>query len=250
MKKQSSKKTSVPKKRSSKKTPTPRQHKVDQSSGREPLVAKPVFPQEPPRYEIWRNELEKGFQAACEFLKSKGLKETVLVELYIEEVRKAKERGESFQFGSPDEKGWKWMIAVTGWAHYEAKGPDEALNRLPTLFQLDCDFFLRQPWISKLLASWHKEGDEKKIHHAFFGTRRRGIRSYKLSVDNYHRNLMIYGEVCKLLGSYGYRETMRQVAKNLKNLGIKETLSPSAIRTIHKKFDFIKPPYLALFSYS
>lgn len=136
-------------------------------------------PQEPARYELWRQQLEKEFLEACNFLEEHGFHAEL--QSYQIMVLSAIKKGETLRFGASGENGWKWMVSVIGWARTEEKGSEEALNHLPMLFQLDCAFFLEQPWIRRVLAFWHQQGEEKKVQHAFFGSTKKGIRTHKLS---------------------------------------------------------------------
>src|SRR5215204_5807640 len=100
------------------------------------------------------------------------------------------------------------------------------------LFQLDCVFILGQPWIRRILAFWHQQGEERKVQHAFFGSAKKGTRSHKLSLGNYRRNVEIFVAVQRELGNgHGYRESLRRVTSNLKELGINDVLSYAAVRT-------------------
>lgn len=206
-----------------------------------------AVPQEPPWYEFLRRLLEKEFSEACNFLETRGL--DAQLQLYKAKVRSAIERGETLRFAASEEKGWKWMMSVIGWAHTERVGRDEALNYLPMLMQIDCAFFLGQPWVRRTLAIWHEQGEEKKVQHAFFGSTKKGIRTHKLSLENYRRNVEIFFAVQRELSDrYSYRESLRRVTSNLKQLGINDVLSYEAVRKIYRTFDPLNPPYLSLFS--
>ena len=115
---------------------------------------------------------------------------------------------------------------------------EPALQMLPFLFLEDCYFFLGEPWIRRLFAHWHQQGEQEKILQALYGARKdkKGIRSYKLTIENIRRNRLIVAEVDRLINSNsGYNDAMRQVSANLKALGINDRLSPVAIRKIYEQ---------------
>src|SRR5262249_28033206 len=62
----------------------------------------------------------------------------------------------------------KEKLAISLLAWNECFGDEEkALARLFYLFQLDCRFFLEQPWVQGLLASWIDQGAREKLERAF-----------------------------------------------------------------------------------
>src|SRR5262249_55335521 len=101
-----------------------------------------------------------------------------------------------------------------------------------------------------LLSSWKEQGDEKKIHHVFFGTPKKSKRSLRLVKENMARDSIIYTAVTELLQKgVGYNETMRRVAKQLGERDIKDRRSAQGIRAIYKKYQPIPPSFMSFVSF-
>lgn len=134
---------------------------------------------------------------------------------------------------------------------YLEEGEQALFSDLPVLFQMDYSFFLNEPWIQKLFAQWHQQGDQEKIDDAFFGRRRgkKGIRSYKLVMENLHRDEKIFEAVEELLkNDCGYRDAMRQVSTTLQSLGLRDKLTPSTIRRVYEQWKRGVPSFVRFFS--
>jgi hypothetical protein len=101
--------------------------------------------------------------------------------------------------GNDDYTELFWRLSLIGLALYRRKGEQQALKTLPVLLSMDCHFFLGQSWVRALVASWHSQGEEKKIQHAFFGSPKRGGRSLHLLMENWKRDCRISSAVHRLL---------------------------------------------------
>ncbi len=129
-------------------------------------------------------------------------------------------------------------ILSLSWLSILLQVGEPALIGLPVLFHANFEFFSGEVWIRRLLADWHQRGERDKIQQALFGPRKgkRGIRSYQLAMNNLQRNRKIIAEAERLLKSdIGHNEAMRQVAANLKALGIPERLSVAAVTKIYRE---------------
>ena len=141
-----------------------------------------------------------------------------------------------------------WSLLV--WDLGEGKeGERYALNMLFLLMEMDCFFFLGQPWLRKLLSSWREQPDRRKINHVFFGTGKRGVNSYERIKEDERRNDVIVGAIEeRLQKGVGTNEAMKQVAKGLGQLGIKERLSWKGIKSLYyeRKRNPVPQAYSAL----
>jgi hypothetical protein len=136
-----------------------------------------------------------------------------------------------------------WELAA-----YLVKGDSQALRRLPLLLDLDTDFFLRQPWIINLIVKWRKEGKQKEITQLFFGTGKRGRRSFKAIMQQEERDAKIFVVVENLLQEgCSYNEAMRRVSAGWKDLGLATKLSPRAVRRVYEKRKAGYTPLRALY---
>ena len=134
------------------------------------------------------------------------------------------------------------------WATYLKGREAEALERLSWSFDLDCDFFLQQPWVRRLIVDLRKKGEQEKITQLFFGPGKRRRRSIKTIMEQEQRNEKICGEVERLRGEgHGYNESMRIVSDKFIELGLSTKISANAVRRIYEKRKEGYTPLKALF---
>jgi hypothetical protein len=113
-----------------------------------------------------------------------------------------------------------WVLVL--WADFLTKGEEVVLGRLPFLLQIDFKYYFTQTWIQDLIFYWYVQGDEEKIKRALFGTPKRGTRSFRLAMQNHHRDIRIASAVQALLDDgVGYNEALRVIAAQLTKLGCK-----------------------------
>jgi hypothetical protein len=148
-----------------------------------------------------------------------------------------------------DAEAWKRTCSLVSWAGYLVWGEKIALSHLPFLLLIDCAFFLRQRWVSDLIAQWHRQGEQQKVNHVFFGTPKRGIRSYQLARENRIRDIKIANaiETLRKAGAVRYMKTLRFVTKHLPEIGVKDRLSVAAVRSIIDKHKAGSDPLISLF---
>lgn len=156
------------------------------------------------------------------------------------EVKKLIKLGEAARKGdkSKARAGLLHFLSLYHLNLYQEFGEAALLLMLPFLFLEDCYFFLGEPWIRRLFAHWHQQGEQEKILQALCGSRKdkKGIRGYKLTIGNIQRDLLIVAEVDRLINSNsGYNKVMRQVSANLNALGINDCLSSAAVRKIYEQ---------------
>jgi len=191
----------------------------------------------PPGNELTPENFPEKVTEVCKRLVRKGYQKEV--EEFISVWRLVAERGEVLRFLDDDgavTEGGKWMSSLLLWDTYLEKGEQATLKHLPFLLQLDCAFFLGQRWIRELIAHLHREGERKKIERVFFGTGKRGVRSFELVMENHRRDIKIAATVDTLRAKgCGYNQAMRSVAANLGKLDIKERISVAAIRSRYEK---------------
>jgi hypothetical protein len=139
----------------------------------------------------------------------------------------------------------KYLLSILTLSTYAEKGEEAALRRLPFLFLLDRDFFLKQEWVRNLIADWLSRGEQEKINRALFGPpHQQGKDPYKRVLEQQQRNIKIRAAVDMLKGD-GWSETQafRWVSENLEKFSVTERLTAGAIRKIYKH---PKDPLLSL----
>jgi hypothetical protein len=94
----------------------------------------------------------------------------------------------------------KWVASLDCWQRYRDAGEDAALEGLPFLFELDCEFFLRQRWIAELLGRWRQQRPAL-LPKVLLGTPKRGVTSYEQARKTEERDLRIYAEIERLRDS-------------------------------------------------
>src|SRR5262245_8872659 len=148
------------------------------------------------------------------------------VTIHLENILSGLEELPTLAYLDESEAG-KWVWSLLVWDLSEGKGGEKyALNMLFLLMNMDCFFFLGQPWLRKLLSSWREQPDRRKVNHVFFGTGKRGVNSYERIREDERRNDVIVGAIEeRLQKGVGTNEAMQQVAKGLGQLGIKARLS-------------------------
>jgi hypothetical protein len=152
-----------------------------------------------------------------------------------------------------DEEGkisrvWLPIFALHIRGIYLEKGEQALLNILPYWIYLETDFFLAEPWLRELFGQWMRNGKEKKVKRAFFGTPKRGTRSFDQIVQNHARDIKIAAKIDSLkLQGLGYNAAIEKVRANLKALGVEDHLSFEAIRSIYKKIQAGYNPLIKLF---
>ena len=145
---------------------------------------------------------------------------------------------------------WLWMTSIQLWNDYCEQGEQVVLNRLPYLFIWDCAFFLRQWWVSDLIASWCQAGEREKIEFIFFGStgpKKPGVNGFSVVIPNYDRNMRIYVAVKKLQSEgYSDRKAYEKVAPQFlwgRPNQPKKPLSPSAVKKIYEEVEQqLQPP--------
>jgi hypothetical protein len=127
---------------------------------------------------------------------------------------------------------WKWLVSLQLWDAYQNGNKQHALEALREWLDIDCAFFLRQWWVSELVASWHKEQDWKKIERLFRG--QRGKRQLQNQAEEYRRDQQIVVAVEKHLLQNSYREARKRASEELPSLGLTK-IGEEGVRRVYEK---------------
>jgi len=190
---------------------------------------------ENPRVAAQENSKATGIQIAVALAHLKKHGYDTEVDNYYQLVTAATVKKSSQQAEQLTLKGRSLLV----FAEYLITGKDEAvlLRTLPILFALNAPFFLKEQWIQELFAQWLQQGESEKIEKAVAGSTSTGRRDYKTIRENMVRDEKIVAAVKKLREEgWGYNEAMKQVAANLKSLGITTQVSPNAIQKIYHEW--------------
>lgn len=136
-------------------------------------------------------------------------------------------------------EAWKWLMSLLLWDAYQHGNREQALESLHDWLEVDCAFFLRQWWVSNLIASWHRRGEGEKIRRLFEG--RRGKRSLQHISETFRRDYSIVVVMEKHLLNCGYREACRRTAAELKTQHITPIVETAAIRRVYEKVPPLDP---------
>ena len=138
-------------------------------------------------------------------------------------------------------EGRLWFQSFHIWGRFLEAGELSLHTNLFPLLSSDCPFFLRQWWLSELLGRWDMEGKQEQIDRLLFGQPGRGKRSFEQSREHLWRDSVLWSKIEQLRDKgLTYNKAIQQVTDELnsgqyEHLGIKEVLSPTAVRAIHKK---------------
>jgi hypothetical protein len=127
----------------------------------------------------------------------------------------------------------KRLAALHWWDEWQRSGNSAALAGLPYLLELDCAFFLQVRWIAELLARWRRTGAVDKINRVFFGTPKRGVRSFPTTIQNEKRDLKVCVAVEQRKKKLPLADAFSIVAAKSFKL-CRETLSPENVRRIYE----------------
>lgn len=204
----------------------------------------PISPQDGPLYDA----VARAFLSACTELLQKGFEQEV--NRHVRGFVSARKQRTGTPFTSVTierrEKDLvytltlegKWWCSLIYWATCEQKGKEEALKLIPELMLFDSRFFLGQPWVQEQISCWYERGDEKKVHHLFFGTAGKGHgKTFATKKEQYERDLRIVTEVNRLMGDgLSLNQATGQVAANMGTLGIRPLVGVKAVRAIYTKY--------------
>jgi hypothetical protein len=143
---------------------------------------------------------------------------------------------------------WLPILALHIRGIYLEQGERALLNVLPYWIYLEPEFFLAEKWLRELFGQWIRSGEEGKLKRAFFGTPKRGTRSFQKIVQDHQRNIKIAAKISTLRAEgYAYSAAVEEVQASLKELGVEDHLSREAIRSIYKKIRAGYNPIIKLF---
>jgi hypothetical protein len=143
---------------------------------------------------------------------------------------------------------WLPILALHIRGIYLEHGERALLNVLPYWIYLEPEFFLAEKWLRELFGQWIRSGQEKKIRRSFFGTPKRGTRSFQKIVQDHQRNMKIAASISTLRAKgCTYSAAVEEVRANLKDLGVEDHLSIEAIRSIYRKVRAGYNPIIKLF---
>jgi hypothetical protein len=145
------------------------------------------------------------------------------------------------------------IMSLRCYQAFQKGGEEIVFKLLPLLFLHDFRFFWRRAWIQDLFASWHRQGDEKKIQQAFFGRRGKGNRSPRLILENARRDLRIV-EAVENLKQTGRtnKEAEEQVAKDIRQGKFERkraSITAAGVRAIYEKYKKGYNPFFHLVSW-
>lgn len=134
---------------------------------------------------------------------------------------------------------WKWLMSLMLWDAYQSGHQQKALDDLHDWIRIDCAFFLRQWWVSELIASWLQKEEREQIRRLFEG--RRGKRQHHNTVETFLRNQHIVMTIENYLLDHGYREACRKTAAALKKQRVTPLIGEAAIRRIYEHMPPLDP---------
>jgi hypothetical protein len=194
-----------------------------------------------------RTRFLTAFLNMSDSLAGKGFVEEVRE--YTESVRIAFLRGKGFS-DTYLSVGETLMLSLIFWGLSEAEGEQGALRRIPVALSINCEFFLGEPWVRKKIAAWYRQRDEKKVHHAFFGTTKgkKGVRSLARTERQALLELVVFNRGQELTRQTGFNESMRIVSKELRSgeLGIQTDITAEGVRRTYNKLKSAPDPHMRL----